>query len=104
MKHLINPFFLASIFDALDTMLIMGLDDEYEKALKHVENVNWAVTNTASKTFETCIRYLGGLMSAYDLRPNPMLIRKSLELVQQVILPAFNTTTGIPASFVDVAS
>lgn len=85
-------------------MIIMDLDDEYQKALKHVETVNWAVTASASKTFETCIRYLGGLMSAYDLRPNPMLLNKALELVNQVLLPAFNTTNGVPASFVDVAT
>ncbi|KAG2208875.1 hypothetical protein INT47_011015 [Mucor saturninus] len=94
----------ATIFDALDTMIIMGLDDEYNTALKHVAQVDWTVTDTPSKTFETCIRYLGGLMSAYDLRPNLLLIRKAVELVNQVILPAFNTTSGIPSSFVDVPS
>lgn len=85
-------------------MIIMGLDDEYKVALNHVAQVNWSVTDTPSKTFETCIRYLGGLMSAYDLRPNLLLIRKAVELVNQVILPAFNTTSGIPSSFVDVSS
>lgn len=79
----------------------MGMDNEYNKALKFVENVNWAVTNNASKTFETTIRYLGGLMSAYDLRPNPMLLRKAVDLTNQALLPAFNTPNGVPAPFVD---
>ncbi|KAI9255854.1 glycoside hydrolase [Helicostylum pulchrum] len=94
----------ASLFDALDTMIIMGLEEEYETSLKFVEKVNWSVSSTASKTFETCIRYLGGLMSAYDLRPNQMLLDKAIELVDFVLLPAFNTTHGVPTSFVDVTT
>ncbi|KAI8639087.1 glycoside hydrolase [Parasitella parasitica] len=92
----------ASIFDALDTMIIMNLNDEFYESLQFVANVNWSSTATPSKTFETCIRYLGGLLSAYDLRPDPMLLKKALELVDQVLLPAFNTKNLIPASFVDV--
>lgn len=85
-------------------MIIMGLEEEYETSLKFVEKVNWSVSSTASKTFETCIRYLGGLMSAYDLRPNQMLLDKAIELVDFVLLPAFNTTHGVPTSFVDVTT
>lgn len=81
----------------------MNLDAEYSESLQFVANVNWTSTETPSKTFETCIRYLGGLLSAYDLRPNPMLLTKALELVDQVLLPAFTTKNHIPASFVDVA-
>ncbi|GAN05194.1 seven-hairpin glycosidase [Mucor ambiguus] len=92
----------ASIFDALDTMIIMGLDEEYQESLQFVANVNWTSTQTPSKTFETCIRYLGGLLSAYDLRPDPMLLTKALELVDQVLLPAFATKNQVPAAFVNV--
>lgn len=83
-------------------MIIMGLDEEYKESLQFVANVNWASTETPSKTFETCIRYLGGLLSAYDLRPDPMLLTKAYELVDQVLFPAFTTENHIPASFVDV--
>ncbi|EPB91307.1 hypothetical protein HMPREF1544_01824 [Mucor circinelloides 1006PhL] len=92
----------TSIFDALDTMIIMGLDQEYQESLQFVANVNWTSTETPSKTFETCIRYLGGLLSAYDLRPDPMLLTKALELVDQVLLPAFTTENQVPAAFVNV--
>ena len=84
-------------------MIIVGFEDEYTKALEHVKNVNWSVTKTPSKTFETCIRYLGGMMSAYDLRPNFMLLQKSMELMNQVLLPAFYTSDGVPASYVNVS-
>lgn len=83
-------------------MIIMGLDQEYQESLQFVANVNWTSTETPSKTFETCIRYLGGLLSAYDLRPDPMLLTKALELVDQVLLPAFTTENQVPAAFVNV--
>lgn len=33
--------FGVTIFDSLDTMLIMGLDDIYQKSLEHVLNVQF---------------------------------------------------------------
>lgn len=95
-------FFLATIFDALDTMLIMGLDDEYTKAMSHIENVNFHESAENSKTFETTIRYLGGLLAANDLRPDPILLKQALALTEYAIMPAFDTADGIPASYVNV--
>lgn len=95
---------IASIFDALDTMIIMGLEDEYQRALEHVKSIDWAFTNDPSKTFETNIRYLGGLLSAYDLRPDQALLDKAIELADKVIMPAYNTPNGIPAAYVNVTT
>ena len=83
-------------------MLIMGLEDEYQEALVHVKNVDWNSTKEPSKTFETNIRYLGGLLAAYDLRPDPVLLEKAVELAENVIMPAYDTPNGIPAAYVDV--
>ncbi|KAI7905161.1 glycoside hydrolase [Cokeromyces recurvatus] len=93
----------ASIFDALDTMIIMDLEDEYQRALQHIKQVNWTNTQQPSKTFETNIRYLGGLLSAYDLRHDPLLLEKAKELADVVIMPAFNTPNRMPAAFVNVS-
>lgn len=92
----------ASIFDGLDTMLIMGLEEDYTRALEHIKSVNWSVSDSPSKTFETNIRYLGGLLSAYDLRGDPILLERAIELADKVIMPAFNTPNHIPSAFVDV--
>ncbi|KAF1800385.1 glycoside hydrolase family 47 protein [Mucor lusitanicus] len=94
----------ASIFDALDTMIIMGLEDDYQRALEHVKNVDWTKSKEPSKTFETNIRYLGGLLSAYDLRPDPVLLDKAVDLAEKVIMPAFNTPNRMPAAFVNVVT
>ncbi|KAJ2955701.1 hypothetical protein NQZ79_g8329 [Umbelopsis isabellina] len=94
----------ASIFDALDTLLIMGLDVEYDKALTHVAQVDFNQSNETSKVFETTIRYLGGLLSANDLRPNPMLVKQAISVAETTVLPAFKTSDGIPAQYVNVTT
>ncbi|KAL0078434.1 glycoside hydrolase [Phycomyces blakesleeanus] len=94
----------ATIFDSLDTLIIMGLEDEYINAREHVRKVDWSATKDPSKTFETNIRYLGGLLSAYDLRQEPIFLEKALELTKLVILPAYGTPNRVPAAYVDVES
>lgn len=83
-------------------MIIMGLEDDYNRGLDHIQKVNWTVTNAPSKTFETNIRYLGGLLSAYDLKGDLTLLQKAVELADKVIMPSFDTPNRMPAAFVDV--
>ncbi|KAI8099109.1 glycoside hydrolase [Halteromyces radiatus] len=92
----------ASIFDALDTLHIMGLAEEYYRALDHVTSVKWTHSEDLSKTFETNIRYLGGLLSAYDLNPDKRLLNQAIKLTEEVILPTFDTDNGMPAQYVNV--
>lgn len=80
----------------------MGLEDDYLRALEHIKNVNWKQSLDPSKTFETNIRYLGGLLSAYDLKGDQILLDKAKELTENVIMPAFRTSNGIPSAYVDV--
>ncbi|KAG0750042.1 hypothetical protein G6F57_007316 [Rhizopus arrhizus] len=83
---------LATIIDGLDTMLIMGLEKEYEEALSFVKDVDFTKSATLSKGFETNIRYLGGLLAANDLRPNRMLVQKAVELTEAALIPLFVKT------------
>lgn len=85
-------------------MLIMGLEEDYQRAFDHVKNVDWTKSKEPSKTFETNIRYLGGLLSAYDLRPDSILLDKAVELAEKVIMPAFDTPNRMPVAFVNVAT
>ena len=50
--------------------------------------------------FETVIRYLGGLLSAYALSGNKILLNKAEEL-GMTLLPVFNTPTGLAAFSID---
>jgi mannosyl-oligosaccharide alpha-1,2-mannosidase len=45
--------------------------------------------------FETVIRYLGGLLSAYALSGEPILLARANELGMK-LLPAFNSPSGLP--------
>jgi mannosyl-oligosaccharide alpha-1,2-mannosidase len=98
----VNSFsgWAASLVDTLDTLLIMGLDDEFEKALEAIEEIDF--TTTADDTvnvFETTIRYMGGFMAAYDLSNGkyPVLLKKAQE-VGEFVYGAFDTPNRMHAS------
>lgn len=85
-------------------MIIMGLEEDYQRAFEHIKSIDWTKSHEPSKTFETNIRYLGGLLSAYDLKGESFLLEKARELAENVIMPAFNTPNRMPAAYVDVAT
>ena len=58
----------VTIVDSLSTLLLLGLDEEYEEAADWVKDTldyDGLLPSNIS-TFETSIRSLGGLMSAYE--------------------------------------
>ncbi|KAL4066002.1 glycoside hydrolase family 47 protein [Scleroderma yunnanense] len=92
----------VSAVDALDTMLIMGLTDEYERALPMILNSNFSLPiNTRVPFFETVIRYLGGLLSAHALTNDTRLRTKADELATK-LSPAFDTQSGFPMFAVNI--
>ncbi|KAJ7020380.1 glycoside hydrolase family 47 protein, partial [Mycena alexandri] len=89
-----------TIIDALDTMLLMGepLAPQYEKAKAWVKRElprGWMRVGSVS-TFETTIRTLGGLLSAYHLSQDPMFLERAAELGAR-LLPAFGEGLWAPA-------
>uniref|UniRef100_A0A1I8AAM6 alpha-1,2-Mannosidase n=1 Tax=Steinernema glaseri TaxID=37863 RepID=A0A1I8AAM6_9BILA len=92
----------ATIIDALDTLYIMELSDEYEVARRWVSlNLDFSNTKGELSVFETNIRFIGGLLSAYGLTNDTMFIDKA-RAIADVLLPAFDTPTGIPFALVNV--
>ncbi len=51
--------------------------------------------NIYASTFETNIRVVGGLLAAYDLDKDKMLLDKAKEMADR-LYPAFNTPSGYP--------
>ncbi|KAM0333411.1 hypothetical protein ACHAQA_002072 [Verticillium albo-atrum] len=93
-----NPFggFAASIVDGLDTLWIMGLRPEFDQAVRTVAMIDWDNTTlTSLNMFETTIRHLGGLISAYDLSGEPVLLAKAIELGDMLYV-GFDTENGMP--------
>ncbi|KIL65318.1 glycoside hydrolase family 47 protein [Amanita muscaria Koide BX008] len=88
----------VSLIDSLDTMWIMGLREEFNHSLSHVASLNFTLPPSKYMPFfETTIRYLGGLLSAYALSGSPILLSRADDLGQK-LLPAFNgTESGLPS-------
>uniref|UniRef100_A0A1A7WSZ6 alpha-1,2-Mannosidase n=1 Tax=Iconisemion striatum TaxID=60296 RepID=A0A1A7WSZ6_9TELE len=93
----------ATIVDALDTLYIMEMFEEFDAAAEWVEkNLDFNV-NAEVSVFEVNIRFVGGLLSAYYLSGKEVFRRKAIELGEK-LLPAFKTPTGIPWALLNLKS
>ncbi|KAL9863764.1 mannosyl-oligosaccharide 1,2-alpha-mannosidase IA [Geothlypis trichas] len=93
----------ATIVDALDTLYIMEMKEEFKEAKEWVEkNLDFNV-NAEISVFEVNIRFVGGLLSAYYLSGEEVFRKKAVELGEK-LLPAFNTPTGIPWALLNIKS
>ncbi|KAJ8507991.1 hypothetical protein ONZ45_g9694 [Pleurotus djamor] len=82
--------------DSLDTMWLMGLTEEFDRAMDLVEKLTFSIPEGKYVPyFETVIRYLGGLLSAYALSERTILLERAEELAQELD-PIFNTASGLP--------
>ena len=77
----------------------MGLHDEFEEAVTAISKINFAPPSSAVNIFETTIRYLGGLIAAYDLTSckDGRLLAKAIE-VADMIYASFDTPTHMPVA------
>ena len=81
--------------DALDTMIVMGLDAEAEKAKDLIVNKLSFDHDIFVKNFEITIRLLGGLLSSHQLTGDKRLLQLAEDLGNR-LLPAFGSPTGMP--------
>ena len=98
-----NPFngWGATLVDSLDTLWIMGLKDEFEEAVEAVKDIDFTTSpRNDIPLFETVIRYLGGLVAAYDVSDGAhrILLDKAVELAD-ILMGAFDTPNRMPMTF-----
>ena len=93
----------ATILDALSTLHIMGLEEEFAAARDWVDTSLSFDKHTFVSSFETNIRSLGGLMSAYDLSGDPVFLQRATDLGNR-LLRAFDTPSGLPNGQIDLAT
>ncbi|GLD94490.1 hypothetical protein PINS_up003101 [Pythium insidiosum] len=88
----------CTLVDALDTLWIMDMKDEFQRARDYVAErldfTQFGVTGAKYSVFETIIRELGGLLSAYDLSRDVVFKAKAHELME-LLAPAFEPKEGI---------
>jgi len=87
--------------DALDTLILMGLNDEADKARDAITKNLSFNQDIEVKNFEITIRLLGGLLSSYQLTGDKKLLALADDLGTR-LLPAFNSPTGMPYMFVNL--
>lgn len=90
----------ATLVDSLDTLWIMGMKEDFEIAVQAVADIDFTITDSeVLNIFETTIRYLGGLLAAYDLSEGrfPILLEKAVQ-VGDMIMCVFDTPNRMPIS------
>ncbi|KAF8381581.1 hypothetical protein PRIPAC_70723 [Pristionchus pacificus] len=107
--------FSLTLIDTLDTLIVVGAYDQFEDAVKKVvDNVRFNTDLTVS-VFETNIRVLGGLISGHLMaellrgqQPQRLkwytdrqLLKMAVDLGDR-LLPAFNTSSGLPFSRINL--
>jgi hypothetical protein len=92
-----------TLIDSLDTLWIMDMKKEFWEARDWVRDQLKHDVDEYLSVFETTIRNLGGLLSAYDLSEDKVFLDRAKELGDKLIL-AFNTKSGIPLSQVNLYS
>ncbi|KAJ5109247.1 Glycoside hydrolase family 47 [Penicillium angulare] len=91
----------ATLVDALDTLYIMDLKEEFAEAVDAVKKIDFTTSAREDiPVFETVIRYLGGLLGAYDISGQryPELLEKAQELAE-VLIGAFDTPNRMPVLY-----
>ncbi|KAG7372160.1 glycosyl hydrolase family 47 protein [Nitzschia inconspicua] len=92
-----------TLVDSLDTLWLMDMKDEFYRARDWVKNHLDHNIYKAVSVFETTIRSLGGLLSAYDWSGDEVFLDQALDLGSR-LFKSFNTPTGIPTSQVNLAT
>ena len=100
--------FSLTLIDSLDTLVVMGDIEEFERGVRLVVDTVSFDRDVAVSVFETNIRVVGGLVSAHILADlikgssqgamawyQGQLLDMALDVGHR-LLPAFNSTTGLP--------
>jgi mannosyl-oligosaccharide alpha-1,2-mannosidase len=83
----------ATLVDTLDTLIIMGLKEEFEEAVKATKKIDFTTAAIQRlNVFETTIRFLGGLLAAGK---HPSLLTQATDL-GDMLYTAFDTPNRMP--------
>lgn len=92
----------ATLVDSLDTLWIMGMKQEFYQGVQAVAAIDFGKSDMKTvSVFETTIRYLGGMLSAYDLSQEPVLLDKAIQL-GEMLYRAFDTENHTPTGWLDI--
>lgn len=85
--------------DAYDCFILLGMKKEASEAKSMILSLTNFNLNNEVQLFEVTIRLLGGLISAYESGKDNRFLALAVDLADR-LLPAFNSTTGMPYRYV----
>ena len=92
----------TTLVDSLDTLWLMGMKTEFWEGRNWIqEHLDYTKVTKFISVFETTIRNLGGLLSAYDLSGDKIFLDKAEDLGERM-LKAFDSPSGLPYSETDL--
>lgn len=95
-----QPLLMTAV-DALDTMILMELNDEATATKQYIlDNLSFD-KDIEVQNFEITIRLLGGLLTNYQLTNDKRLLTLAEDLGNR-LLPVFNSPTGMPYRYVNL--
>ncbi|MBW0510336.1 hypothetical protein O181_050051 [Austropuccinia psidii MF-1] len=94
----------ATIVDALSTLYVMNMTDEFDHSVEFACTIDFNTSRIPESVsvFETTIRYLGGILSAYELSESryPCLLQKAKELGNKLAF-AWSNPAPFPSPSLD---
>ena len=95
-----QPLLMTPV-DSLDTMIIMGLDEEAATTKQYIlDNLSFD-KDIEVQNFEITIRLLGALLTNYQLTGDKRLLNLAEDLGNR-LLPVFDSPTGLPYRYVNL--
>src|SRR5215212_11975058 len=95
-----QPLLMTAV-DALDTMILMELDDEAAATKQYIlDNLSFD-KDIDVQNFEITIRLLGALLTNYQLTGDKRLLNLAADLGNR-LLPVFDSPTGLPYRYVNL--
>ena len=91
----------TTLVDSLDTLWLMDMKEEFYRARDWCKTSLTHDRNKVVSVFETTIRSLGGLLSAYDWSQDKVFLDQAEDLGKR-LFQSFNTKSGIPWSQVNL--
>ena len=93
----------TTLVDSLDTLWLMNMKDEFYRARDWCRtSLNHDISRSVS-VFETTIRSLGGLLSAYDWSQDEVFLDQAKDLGKR-LFKSFDTKSGLPVSQINLAN
>eukprot|EP00656_Telonema_subtile_P012839 TRINITY_DN16498_c0_g1_i1.p1 TRINITY_DN16498_c0_g1~~TRINITY_DN16498_c0_g1_i1.p1 ORF type:complete len:748 (-),score=218.19 TRINITY_DN16498_c0_g1_i1:127-2370(-) len=92
----------ATIIDSLDTLWLMGLKNEFNRARTWVDTSFNMNVNSFVSFFETTIRCLGGLITAYELSDDRMFLDKARVLGDKLLKAFKPSPSGYPMAQINL--